>query len=151
MTNRVVNWQRTGPGAGRARTWHVSSTVGVQATGRWVLKMVGGNASRAQSSATVSTGFTVGELEPATDPGDATPSAVSEPHVVGVEMQFDLAHERGREDLRGDDVHAPVDRWKVGRRAVDEEGTMDLAEIAEGAQHGQQRTVGGVAASPAPW
>src|SRR5207342_2417208 len=53
---RVVKAQRSQPGEGRARTCAVSSTVGVHATGRRALKTVGGKASTASTSATVSTG-----------------------------------------------------------------------------------------------
>ncbi len=57
----------------------------------------------------------VEELEPATNPGDATAFAYGEPDVGRVKVQFDLTHERRREGVRGDDVDALVDRWEVGR------------------------------------
>ena len=51
MTNRVEKRQRSQPGAGFARIWAVSSTVGVHAIGSRALKAVGGKASTAHSRA----------------------------------------------------------------------------------------------------
>ena len=48
--------QRSGPGAGTARTWTVSSTVGTQPASRSRLNTAGGNASATSSSASVSIG-----------------------------------------------------------------------------------------------
>lgn len=66
VTNRVVKAQRSQAGAGRTRTWAVSSTVGVQAIGSRALNAVGGKASTASSRPSVSIGSSGSRNQPRT-------------------------------------------------------------------------------------
>ena len=110
---------RSQPGVGHARMCAVSSTVGVQATGRWALKIVGGKASTAKAERDRVERLVVGEPKPTAHPRLAARRAVCEPRSSGWSREVDPAHERwgellggphrlalvGRRQIRGPDTH----------------------------------------------
>jgi hypothetical protein len=138
-TNRVAKRQRSQPGAGLARIWAVSSTVGVQAIGSRALKTVGGNASTAHKRARLSTGSAARKPEPASHQRLPGLAPCGEGGVVGMQAQIDLAHERGREGAGRLHADAVLGCGQFGRRALDELGSFGLRQIAERPEHGQQR------------
>ena len=135
MTKRVVKAQRSHPGAGRARTWAVSSTVGVQATGSRALNAVGGKASVARIEPEGVDRLVVAQPEPAAHAGLATRRTVGEAGVVGMEAQVDLAHERRRERIGRLHRDALIGRREIGRRRVDQLGTDRRRHVPERAEH----------------
>ena len=138
VTNRVLKTQRSQPGAGRPRTWAVSSTVGVQATGRRALKAVGGKESTARRRPSVSIDSLV-QAEPPAHPRLAARRAQPEAGIVRVQAQVDPPHERGREALSGMQDDAVLGWRQLGWRGVEPLGPGRSRQVTEGPEHASSR------------
>ena len=132
------NTHRSHPGAGRARTWAVSSSVGVQATGSRALNVVGGKASTASSSPTCRSARSSRSRNHPRTSGSPLGAPVAKPASSGWRRRSTRSMNGGGNLSAGSTATRTSGRRQVGRPGLDPLGTGRRRSVAERAERLQQ-------------